>query len=581
MKETITGKEIETDEGLRLAEDSVLEKDALDAALDGDENVDLKALVFELFETVDSIRETPDLEEADPETAEAEGQTETADKTGTTEAIEKTPKKQKKSKRSVWKYILIANTVILTGILAWIFFSATPDVIKGLKVTGSTYNSTSIKWEKSENAKGYRIYRSEDGKHFDYIDMTDVTSYSDKRVRTGTTYYYMVSARNGIKSSKTQKKNAVSVTPSLEEPELKVNTDNGAVELSFTPVSGAVGYKILRNGKQIATTAETSYTDEKAKGDKDYTYEVKAFRYKKKPVYSDASNAVKTKLETVGELIIETAGDGLTLKWNPAEVYTSFKLYDGEELLDTIHDSSYHMSGFDIDKTYDIRIIGYSEDEKKRSPEEEKRFKIAEEPMDNEGAIEAAVQWGIDIANDDSFTYGTGMRAHRCGCYFCGTNVGPVKNKKGKSLVNGHSYAKTYCCNPFVHACFAHGAGDQNMLNACKNGKSVSMTVGSFTRYGHWKSAGKPAYSDLRRGDVIVSNSHVMLYIGDGQVVHAGSEGWDSGSICIDNLSPGYYKSYDFVMRYTGTGSGTMYVIREIGEDGKVIPENKTEDNEA
>ena len=51
-------------------------------------------------------------------------QTETADKTGTTEAIEKTPKKQKKSKRSVWKYILIANTVILTGILAWIFFSA-------------------------------------------------------------------------------------------------------------------------------------------------------------------------------------------------------------------------------------------------------------------------------------------------------------------------------------------------------------------------------------------------------------------------------------------------------------------------
>ena len=113
------------------------------------------------------------------------------------------------------------------------------------------------------------------------------------------------------------------------------------------------------------------------------------------------------------------------------------------------------------------------------------------------------------------------------------------------------------------------------MLKACKNGRSVAMTVSSFTRYGNWKKAGKPAYSDLRRGDVIVSNSHVMLYIGDGQVVHAGAEGWGPDSICIDNLSPGYYKSYDFVMRYTGTGSGTMYVIKYVDDDGNVIEDQE------
>ena len=586
--------------------DTTPEMDALDAALEGDENVDLRALVFELFESFGSVIGTDDEspaqlfgvseDTANADTAETIEDTETEEAAENNEAVESNeasvntekekPDRKKKhrprrSKRSIWKQMLIFNILAFLVLAIGVMIAKPPESINGLKVIGSTYSSALITWEGSDNAEGYRIYRSEDGKNFDYIDITDQTSYSDNTVRTGTTYYYAVTAKNGIKSSKIDRKKAVEITPHLEKPELTVNTDEGKVELSYTPVSGAIGYQILRNGKKVGTSTELKFTDEKAKGDTDYTYEVKAYRYKKDPVYSGSSNAVETKLETVGELIVETAGDGLTMKWDPAEVYTTFKLYDGEELIDTVHDTSYHLSGLDLDKTYDISIIGYSEDEKKRSPKEEKKFQIAEEPLDNAGAIEAAVQWGIDIANDNSFTYGTGMRAHRCGCYFCGTNVGPTMSKKGKSTVNGHSYAKTYCCNPFVHACFAHGAGDQNMLSACKKGRSVAMTKSSFTRYGNWKSAGKPAYSDLRRGDVIVSHSHVMLYIGDGQVVHAGSEGWDAGSICIDNLSPGYYKSYDFVMRYTGTGSGTMYVIKEIGEDGKVITEDKAEDNGA
>ena len=600
--------------------DPEVEKDeleaALDAALEGDENVDLRALVFELFESFGSAIETEDESSAQPlvipvepvgsDAAEMVENTETEESAGcnedaesneadeSNEAVEtgeesvnaetgkadsKKKRRSRRSKRSIWKQMLIFNSLAFLVLVIGVMIARPPENIKGLKAIGSTYSSALITWEGSDNAEGYRIYRSEDGKKFDYIDITDQTSYSDNTVRTGTTYYYAVTAKNGIKSSKIDRKKAVEITPHLEKPELTVNTDEGKVDLTYTPVSGAIGYQILRNGKKIGTSTELKFTDEKAKGDTDYTYEVKAYRYKKDPVYSGASNAVETKLETVGELIIETAGDGLHFDWEPAEVYTSFKIYDGDKLIDTVYESSYNMDSFELDKTYDISIIGYTEDESKRSPKEEKKFEIAEEPMDNAGALEAACEWGVNIASDNSFTYGTGMRAHRYGCYFCGTNVGPTMSKKGKSTVNGHSYAKTYCCNPFVHACFAHGAGDQNMLSACRKGRGIGMSPGSFTRYGNWKNVGMPAYSDLRRGDVIVSHSHVMLYIGDGQIVNAGREGWDADSIAVENMSPKYYRSYDFVMRYTGTGSGTMYVVKEIGEDGKPISEDSSEDS--
>ena len=168
----------------------------------------------------------------------------------------------------------------------------------------------------------------------------------------------------------------------------------------------------------------------------------------------------------------------------------------------------------------------------------------------NEEAINAACDWAVMIANDNSFTYGVGDRAHRFGCYFCDTNI----RKKGAELVDGHSYEKTYCCNPFVHAAFAHGAGDAGMLADCQKGTGVTMKESSYTKYGTWVNAGKPSYSNLQRGDVLVKSNHVVLYIGNGQIVHAAGEGWGDGSIKVQDLSTSYYSTFSFVMRYTGTG---------------------------
>lgn len=464
--------------------------------------------------------------------------------------------------------ILVADLLIVLGASTYVIATPQPGVVERLSIDDSTYSTAELDWKKAPHAKSYRIYRSEDGENFEYIDSTTETKYTDKGLVTGRTYYYTVGTRNGFKSSEMDAAAAQSVTPALDEPALQVDTDDGEMMLKFSKIDGAIGYDILRDGEVIGQATDTSYVDTSAQGDKDYTYEVRAYRYKKEPVYSELSNSVAAVLHAVGDFNVDIFDNDLVFKWARSDHYSSYKVYNGEELLAETSENKYQIDDLELDKTYDIKVVGFNAEEDSQSPETGRRFQVTEEPMDNQGAIDAAVDWGIKIANDNSFTYGTGRRSHRYGCYFCQTNVGPRKNIKGKSRVNGHSYEKTYCCNPFVHACYAHGAGDPAMLKACRNGKGIAMTQKSYTRYGCWKNVGKVSRGNLKKGDVLVRSNHVFMYIGNGQIVHAAGGGWDAGSIQVTKLGG---SKYTFVMRYTGTGSGTMKVIKDVDENGNAI----------
>ena len=161
--------------------------------------------------------------------------------------------------------------------------------------------------------------------------------------------------------------------------------------------------------------------------------------------------------------------------------------------------------------------------------------------------IDGAVAWAVKIANDNSFTYGTGQGAHHNGCYFCGTNYGPRKYMKPSKR-----YKKTYCCNPFVHAAYAHGTQNPKMLKGCRKANGIAMEKSSFYKFGCWKCVGKPAYKNLQRGDVLVKSTHVAMYIGKGKMVEASGGNWSASSIAVKKMSKSRYNGFSYVMRYTG-----------------------------
>lgn len=148
---------------------------------------------------------------------------------------------------------------------------------------------------------------------------------------------------------------------------------------------------------------------------------------------------------------------------------------------------------------------------------------------------EAVALWAIMIAKDNSFNYGTGKRAHHCGCYFCGTNItGP------KHAEPGSKWNKTYCCNPFGMAALVHGAGK---FKKCKDSSlKVSWWLSLKDKDGKklFERVGRNVkLSDLKPGDFLIKNQrHLMIFVGktsrgNYRIAQARREGFDKGSITI------------------------------------------------
>ena len=117
---------------------------------------------------------------------------------------------------------------------------------------------------------------------------------------------------------------------------------------------------------------------------------------------------------------------------------------------------------------------------------------------------QAAVDWGHIVANEDIFWYGK-WRPAGSSCLMCGRTTKPA-----------------YVCHTFAVACYTHGA---NATSSCK--KSPNHKPGFWTSmkttHGKFKNMGKPSYSNLKPGDIILRKTHTWIYAGNGVVLESGS----------------------------------------------------------
>ena len=158
------------------------------------------------------------------------------------------------------------------------------------------------------------------------------------------------------------------------------------------------------------------------------------------------------------------------------------------------------------------------------------------------------------IADGIDFHYGCNDHAFHNGCYFCGTND---KFKKGHGM---KMWETTYCCNPFVGACWAHGGGDTTAYKMCHNCNSWGFkTSEGYEKSSLFNKLGHPAKSKLQAGDVLCNWTHVALYIGDGKIAEAsglddnvyGSKKWKN-SIAVKTLTDAKYNTFERCYRYNG-----------------------------
>lgn len=152
-----------------------------------------------------------------------------------------------------------------------------------------------------------------------------------------------------------------------------------SVKLTWTKASGATGYIVYRVNKEtgaltrVGKTEKTSCIVKKLKLDREYTFQVRAYRKVKKKTYyseTDSPQASVTlalmKPGKVTKLRVASYGNKTAfLKWNEADNATGYAIYRYNESTETYKriartkETSYLAKKLSVGKTYKFKVAAY------------------------------------------------------------------------------------------------------------------------------------------------------------------------------------------------------------------------------
>ena len=183
-----------------------------------------------------------------------------------------------------------------------------PANVTRFKVSSTSANAVKLTWNKSSGTNGYVVYRyNTPTKKYSRIAKITSNTYTDKKLKSGTSYKYAVRAYKTVNGkellSTSYPQIATSTNPATVSFKLTAGSKKATVK--WSKVTGASGYKIYyktsKNGKWIGlktvNNKTTSYTKTKLASKKTYYFTVKAYRTTSGKTYNGAytSRSIKIK----------------------------------------------------------------------------------------------------------------------------------------------------------------------------------------------------------------------------------------------------------------------------------------------
>jgi len=156
------------------------------------------------------------------------------------------------------------------------------------RYVGILKTKVKLYWNTSKGANGYEIYRSTSKKgnykKIATVKKAGTTSYKDKSVKSGKTYYYKVRTFKMTGSKKvTAAFCAAQKVKLLNKPVVKVKKQSSRINISWKQIKGANGYEIYRSTSKNGTYQKlafvenmTAYKDVSGDRNKSYYYKVRA-----------------------------------------------------------------------------------------------------------------------------------------------------------------------------------------------------------------------------------------------------------------------------------------------------------------
>ena len=170
-----------------------------------------------------------------------------------------------------------------------------------LSKVSNTSSGVKVTWKKVTGASGYIVYRKTKSGDWKEIGKTSKLYYTDKKAKSGTSYYYSVRAYSGSVKSY-YNTDGLSIRRLVAPKISSATSKNEGVLLKWNKITGASGYYVYRKAssgewKKIATVkgkTKIKYLDESPRKGATYQYRVKAY-YSKSTSYNSNTYKIKCK----------------------------------------------------------------------------------------------------------------------------------------------------------------------------------------------------------------------------------------------------------------------------------------------
>ncbi|MBQ8503289.1 MAG: leucine-rich repeat protein [Clostridia bacterium] len=265
--------------------------------------------------------------------------------------------------------------------------TVTPQKVTNLRQTNTTATGYTLRWNKSEGATKYRIYRyNESTKKWDTIKYTTKNYYKVTDRAVGSANKYRIRAFTQInktyyRASFSAVFNARTLYPKAVT---SINTaaGNNYVTLSWSKAANATGYRIFfhdpakKTNTFIAQTTATSFKVTSLKPNTEYSFVIRAYMTaNKKTVYSDFSPAASctTLPDYVSGLRVKENSvfvSKFTLQWNALSGVSGYRLlrYDSASkayvplaTIDGASSTEYTVDGLQPGTSYSFKIQAFVE----------------------------------------------------------------------------------------------------------------------------------------------------------------------------------------------------------------------------
>lgn len=215
--------------------------------------------------------------------------------------------------------------------------------VKNITKTSFESDKVTLKWDKVSGASGYVIYYLNADNHKNYSKVKEVTSNTATitGLRKTTQYYFKVAAyvdKNGVRyeGASTIKKTC---TQAAEITNLSLDRSSDVIELSWSKVEKATGYKIYRANektdwsykeyKTLKGNSNTKLTEKNLPTGNQYRYKIVAYRQLYGDCYYYSTGVTKVAYAGLGAPTVNLVSRlrKVTLTWGKNKYADGYEIY--------------------------------------------------------------------------------------------------------------------------------------------------------------------------------------------------------------------------------------------------------------